>query len=86
MILYLLGLLTFILKRKHLLLLLISLEFFVIIFLILVRKIIYINEINFILKMFLIIRVGEGVLGLSILVNLIRLIRIDYLRSINFIW
>lgn len=84
---YFSGLLSFLLKYNHLLLLLLSLEFIIVslyfgIFLYL-RFICY--EYFFVI-IFLILRVTEGVLGLRILVIIIRSHGNDYFLSFTFLW
>nr|YP_010132051.1 NADH dehydrogenase subunit 4L [Hamaxiella brunnescens]QQD89785.1 NADH dehydrogenase subunit 4L [Hamaxiella brunnescens] len=83
-ILFIMGLFTFISNRKHLLSMLLSLEYIVLsLFLILF---IYLNMINFeffFCMMFLTFSVCEGTLGLSILVSMIRTHGNDYFQSFN---
>lgn len=81
------GLIVFSLKRKHLLLILLSLEFIVLslyfnIFL-------YLRILNyeyFFSIIFLTIRVCEGALGLSILVLIIRTHGNDYILTFSSLW
>nr|YP_010277768.1 NADH dehydrogenase subunit 4L [Cylindromyia intermedia]UHY94309.1 NADH dehydrogenase subunit 4L [Cylindromyia intermedia] len=83
-ILFMMGVLTFVSNRKHLLSMLLSLEYIVLsLFLVLF---IYLNLINyefFFSMMFLTFSVCEGVLGLSILVSMIRTHGNDYFQSFN---
>nr|YP_009185953.1 NADH dehydrogenase subunit 4L [Scaphidium quadrimaculatum]ALO70891.1 NADH deshydrogenase subunit 4L [Scaphidium quadrimaculatum] len=86
-LLYFMGLLSFCLKRKHLLLMLLSLEFIMIIMYFLLM--IYLSYFNFEFYMgmiFLTMSVCEGALGLSILVSLIRTHGNDYFSSFNILW
>nr|YP_009185966.1 NADH dehydrogenase subunit 4L [Sciodrepoides watsoni]ALO70917.1 NADH deshydrogenase subunit 4L [Sciodrepoides watsoni] len=84
---YFSGLLLFCLKRKHLLLMLLSLEFIIIS--LYMNMFIYLslnfNEYYFCL-IFMTMSVCEGVLGLSILVSLIRSHGNDYFQSFNILW
>nr|QEG58689.1 NADH dehydrogenase subunit 4L [Oberea yaoshana] len=81
------GLLVFTLKRKHLLVMLLSLELIVIS--IYLNMYIYFSQINyeyFFLMFFLTMSVSEGVLGLSILVLMIRTHGNDYILSFSSLW
>lgn len=78
------GLLVFRIKRKHLLLILLRLEFIVLsIYLILFIYLRFLGEEYFFSMVFLTFRVCEGVLGLSILVSLIRRHGNDYFQSFS---
>nr|AML26506.1 NADH dehydrogenase subunit 4L [Staphylinidae sp. BMNH 1274665] len=81
------GLLVFSLKRKHLLMMLLSLEFMVIAlyFNLFIYLNNYLNETYF-LMIFLMMSVCEGVLGLSILVSLIRMYGNDYFQTFSMLW
>lgn len=84
---YILGLITFLLKYKHLLLLLLSLEFIVLslyygIFFFLS----FMGYERFFIILYLILSVSEGVLGLGILVIMIRSHGSDYVLGISFLW
>nr|QNE85697.1 NADH dehydrogenase subunit 4L [Schoenomyza litorella] len=83
-VLLLMGLFTFVSNRKHLLSMLLSLEYIVLsLFFILF---IYLNMLNyetFFMLMFLVFSVCEGALGLSILVSMIRTHGNDYFQSFN---
>lgn len=83
-ILFIIGVFTFVFNRKHLLSILLSLEYMVLrLFLLLF---IYLNIINyefFFLIMFLVFRVCEGALGLSILVSIIRTHGNDYFQRLS---
>nr|UEP16615.1 NADH dehydrogenase subunit 4L [Botanophila rubrifrons] len=77
------GVITFVLNRKHLLSMLLSLEYIVLMLYFLLF--IYLNMLNseFFLLMFLTFSVCEGALGLSILVSMIRTHGNDYFQSFN---
>nr|YP_010022832.1 NADH dehydrogenase subunit 4L [Pollenia pediculata]QLY90327.1 NADH dehydrogenase subunit 4L [Pollenia rudis]QOP39680.1 NADH dehydrogenase subunit 4L [Pollenia pediculata] len=83
-VLFIMGVFTFVLNRKHLLSMLLSLEYIVLsLFLILF---IYLNMLEyefFFSMMFLVFSVCEGALGLSILVSMIRTHGNDYFQSFN---
>nr|YP_010263903.1 NADH dehydrogenase subunit 4L [Spilarctia casigneta]UIF93596.1 NADH dehydrogenase subunit 4L [Spilarctia casigneta] len=81
---FIIGNLIFVLKHKHLLIVLLSLEYIVLsMFFFLL---IYLSCIEFdmyMLMVFLVFSVCEGVLGLSILVSMIRTHGNDYFQSYN---
>nr|YP_011011089.1 NADH dehydrogenase subunit 4L [Epilepia dentata]WPW49426.1 NADH dehydrogenase subunit 4L [Epilepia dentata] len=83
-IMFLVGNLIFVSKQKHLLIVLLSLEFIVLsIFFFLV---LYLNNMEnnmYMLMVFLVFSVCEGALGLSILVSMIRSHGNDYFQSFN---
>lgn len=85
-LLFFIGLFAFVSNRKHLLSILLSLEFIVLsLFLIIF---IYLNQINYeryFRLIFLTFSVCEGALGLSILVSIIRTHGNDYFQSFNII-
>lgn len=84
---YISGIISFCLKRKHLLLILISLEFIVLsLFMIIVNLLRYYGYEYYFSIVFLTIRVCEGVLGLSILISLIRSHGNDYFNTFNLLW
>nr|YP_010868514.1 NADH dehydrogenase subunit 4L [Apatetica glabra]WGU20047.1 NADH dehydrogenase subunit 4L [Apatetica glabra] len=87
MIMYMCGILVFCLKRKHLLLMLLSLEFVVLslYFMLFIYLSYYSLEFYFSM-IFLTMSVCEGALGLSILVSLIRTHGNDYFHSFNLLW
>nr|YP_009995502.1 NADH dehydrogenase subunit 4L [Ochthebius uniformis]QNP09957.1 NADH dehydrogenase subunit 4L [Ochthebius uniformis] len=87
MIMYLSGIMMFCFKRKHLLLMLLSLEFIILslYFLMFLSLSYYINEYYFSM-VFMTMSVCEGALGLSILVSLIRTHGNDYFQSFNILW
>nr|ALO77260.1 NADH deshydrogenase subunit 4L [Mikadonius gracilis] len=77
------GLLMFSFKRKHLLMMLLSLEYIVLsIYLILFMYLMVMNEFFFSM-IFLTFSVCEGALGLSILVAMIRTHGNDYFQSFS---
>lgn len=84
---YISGLIVFCIICKHFLIILLSLEFIILslllgLFLILI---IFDYELYFLI-LFIIIVVGEGVLGLSILVSIIRTHGNDYYQRFNILW
>nr|YP_010895284.1 NADH dehydrogenase subunit 4L [Themira nigricornis]WJW73875.1 NADH dehydrogenase subunit 4L [Themira nigricornis] len=83
-VLFFMGLFAFVSNRKHLLSMLLSLEFIVLsLFL---MMFIYLNQMNYesyFSLMFLTFSVCEGALGLSILVSMIRTHGNDYFQSFN---
>nr|YP_011011102.1 NADH dehydrogenase subunit 4L [Epilepia longaduncata]WPW49439.1 NADH dehydrogenase subunit 4L [Epilepia longaduncata] len=83
-IMFLVGNMIFVSKQKHLLIVLLSLEFIVLsIFFFLV---LYLNNLEnnmYMLMVFLVFSVCEGALGLSILVSMIRSHGNDYFQSFN---
>ena len=87
LLIFISGSLVFRINRKHLLLILLSLEFIVlsIYFILIVNLINYQYEYYFSI-IFLTIRVCEGALGLSILVSLIRTHGNDYFQTFNILW
>nr|ADO60409.1 NADH dehydrogenase subunit 4L [Hydrochus sp. BMNH 840193] len=87
MVSYLMGVLSFSIKRKHLLLMLLSLEFVVIsLYLNLFFYLSYFNYEFYFSMIFLTMSVCEGALGLSILVSLIRTHGNDYFQTFNILW
>lgn len=84
--LYLSGLIAFIIERKHLLLILLSLEYIVVSLFLLVFYNLIINFDFFFCIIFLTIRVCERVLGLAILVLIIRNHGNDYVLSFSSLW
>lgn len=79
---YLFGSLSFSLKRKHLLLILLRLEFIIISLYYGLVIYLYIHTYEiFFLIVFLTLRVCESALGLSILVSLMRSFGNDYFRT-----
>lgn len=83
-IIYFIGNIIFVSKHKHLLIVLLRLEFIVLrIFLIIIIYLRYIEYDIYILIVFLVFSVCEGALGLSILVSIIRTHGNDYFQSFN---
>nr|YP_011015284.1 NADH dehydrogenase subunit 4L [Athousius wudanganus]UBS91006.1 NADH dehydrogenase subunit 4L [Athousius wudanganus] len=84
---YFMGLLVFCLKCKHLLLMLLSLEFIVLslYFGMFVCMCLFMYEYYF-LMILLTMAVCEGALGLSILVSMIRSYGNDYFQSFSMLW
>nr|QOV03275.1 NADH dehydrogenase subunit 4L [Hydrellia maura] len=83
-ILFIIGLFVFVSNRKHLLSMLLSLEYIVLVLFFMLF--IYLNLMNyemFFSMMFLTFSVCEGALGLSILVSMIRTHGNDYFQSFN---
>nr|ANJ70700.1 NADH dehydrogenase subunit 4L [Uloma sp. BMNH 1425257] len=81
------GLFVFSMKRKHLLLMLLSLEFVVLsIYYGMFIYLSYLGSDYFFSMVFLTFSVCEGVLGLSILVCLIRTHGNDYFQSFSVLW
>nr|YP_010287568.1 NADH dehydrogenase subunit 4L [Sinomphisa plagialis]UKT61899.1 NADH dehydrogenase subunit 4L [Sinomphisa plagialis] len=83
-IMFILGNMIFVSKHKHLLIVLLSLEFIVLsIFFFMSFLFNYINYDMYMLMVFLVFSVCEGALGLSILVSMIRTHGNDYFQSFN---
>nr|UYX62324.1 NADH dehydrogenase subunit 4L [Orthopygia glaucinalis] len=83
-VMYIIGNLIFVFKGKPLLIVLLSLEFFVLsIFFFLMIYLSYIENNMYMLMLFLTFSVCEGALGLSILVSMIRTHGNDYFQSFN---
>nr|AXS65386.1 NADH dehydrogenase subunit 4L [Cucujoidea sp. 3 KM-2017] len=81
------GLFVFISKRKHMLSMLLSLEFLVLC--LYFNMFLYLNMMNleyFFLMIFITMSVCEGVLSLSIMVSMIRNYGNDNILSLNFLW
>nr|ANJ70323.1 NADH dehydrogenase subunit 4L [Athous haemorrhoidalis] len=87
LIMYFIGLLVFCFKCKHLLLMLLSLEFIVLslYFGLFVCMTFFLYEFYF-LMILLVMAVCEGALGLSILVSMIRSYGNDYFQSFSVLW
>nr|UEV86557.1 NADH dehydrogenase subunit 4L [Leucoma chrysoscela] len=84
LIMFFIGNLIFVLKHKHLLIVLLSLEFIVLsIFFFMVILLSLIDIDLYLLMVFLVFSVCEGALGLSILVSMIRTHGSDYFQSYN---
>nr|AHI16925.1 NADH dehydrogenase subunit 4L [Actias artemis aliena] len=83
-IMFIIGNLIFVSKNKHLLIVLLSLEFIVLsIFFLLLLMLSYIEYDLYMLMVFLVFSVCEGALGLSILVSMIRTHGNDYFQSFS---
>nr|AQM57873.1 NADH dehydrogenase subunit 4L [Dendrolimus houi]UIX22016.1 NADH dehydrogenase subunit 4L [Dendrolimus houi]UKB89063.1 NADH dehydrogenase subunit 4L [Dendrolimus houi] len=84
MLMYIVGNLIFVSKHKHLLIVLLSLEFIVLsIFFFLLIMLNFIENDMYLLMVFLVFSVCEGSLGLSILVSMIRTHGNDYFQSFS---
>nr|QZZ18198.1 NADH dehydrogenase subunit 4L [Bibasis miraculata] len=82
--LFLIGNLIFISKHKHLLIMLLSLEFIILsIYFMMLLYLSFIEYDMYMLMVFLVFSVCEGALGLSILVSMIRTHGNDYFQSFN---
>nr|QVL29404.1 NADH dehydrogenase subunit 4L [Ceratitis rosa] len=82
--LFLMGVFVFVSNRKHLLSMLLSLEYIVLnLFFLLYIYLSLMEYMSFFSMMFLIFSVCEGALGLSILVSMIRTHGNDYFQSFN---
>nr|YP_010364889.1 NADH dehydrogenase subunit 4L [Theretra clotho]UNP54923.1 NADH dehydrogenase subunit 4L [Theretra clotho] len=85
-LMFFIGNLIFVSKNKHLLIVLLSLEFIVLsIFFFFLMYLMMINYDMYMLMVFLVFSVCEGSLGLSILVSMIRTHGNDYFQSFNLI-
>nr|QCX31983.1 NADH dehydrogenase subunit 4L [Amphimallon solstitiale] len=86
-LMYFSGLFSFCIKRKHLLLMLLSLEFIVLgLYFNLYLFLMYFNCEFYFGMIFLTMSVCEGALGLSILVSLVRTHGNDYFQTFNVLW
>nr|YP_010309752.1 NADH dehydrogenase subunit 4L [Gnathium nitidum]UMR54869.1 NADH dehydrogenase subunit 4L [Gnathium nitidum] len=87
MLMFFCGLLVFSLKRKHLLLMLLSIEFMVLaLYFNLFIYLSFLDNDYFFSMIFLTFSVCEGALGLSILVSMIRTHGNDYFQSFSLLW
>nr|YP_009434134.1 NADH dehydrogenase subunit 4L [Hycleus marcipoli]APB02787.1 NADH dehydrogenase subunit 4L [Hycleus marcipoli] len=87
MLMFFCGLMMFSLKRKHLLLMLLSMELMVLsLFFIMFIYLGSLGNDYFFSMIFLTFSVCEGALGLSILVSMIRTHGNDYFQSFNLLW
>nr|YP_009048779.1 NADH dehydrogenase subunit 4L [Apodemia mormo]AID52314.1 NADH dehydrogenase subunit 4L [Apodemia mormo] len=85
-LMFMIGNLIFVSKRKHLLIMLMSLEFIVLsIYFLMMLYLMMINNNMYMLMVFLVLTVCEGALGLSILVSMVRTYGNDYFQSFNLI-
>nr|YP_009731703.1 NADH dehydrogenase subunit 4L [Carpophilus pilosellus]QHR79651.1 NADH dehydrogenase subunit 4L [Carpophilus pilosellus] len=81
------GLLVFSIKRDHLLLMLLSLEFIVLsLYFLIFMYLKFMNYDYFFSMMFLSFSVCEGALGLSVLVSMIRSVGNDYIMMFSSLW
>nr|YP_009175637.1 NADH dehydrogenase subunit 4L [Atrijuglans hetaohei]ALH16794.1 NADH dehydrogenase subunit 4L [Atrijuglans hetaohei] len=81
---FLIGNMIFVSKHKHLLIMLLSLEFMVLSLFFFLMEMLMFSEFDlYILMVFLVFSVCEGALGLSILVSMIRTHGNDYFQSFN---
>lgn len=86
-LIFIVGNLIFVSKHKHLLIVLLRLEFIVLrIFFFLLVYLIFIDYDIYILILFLVFSVCEGALGLSILVSIIRTHGNDYFQRFNLLY
>nr|AXS66295.1 NADH dehydrogenase subunit 4L [Staphylinoidea sp. 2 KM-2017] len=86
-LMYFIGLISFCLKRKHFLLMLLSLEFIILsLFMNLFFTLSMIGYENYFSMVFITMSVCEGSLGLSILVSLMRSHGNDYFQTFNLLW
>nr|ANJ70674.1 NADH dehydrogenase subunit 4L [Stenus boops] len=87
LLMYMMGIISYSLKRKHFLLMLMMLEFLVM----LMYLMLFLMCMNYLfefylLMMFLTMMVCESALGLSILVSIIRSHGNDYFKSMSILW
>nr|YP_009112365.1 NADH dehydrogenase subunit 4L [Prays oleae]AIY61499.1 NADH dehydrogenase subunit 4L [Prays oleae] len=83
-LMFIVGNFIFVSKHKHLLIVLLSLEFIVlVIFFFFVFILNFFSYNMYLLMVFLVFSVCEGALGLSILVSMIRTHGNDYFQSLN---
>nr|YP_010274848.1 NADH dehydrogenase subunit 4L [Gerosis phisara]YP_010968389.1 NADH dehydrogenase subunit 4L [Gerosis sinica]UJV31541.1 NADH dehydrogenase subunit 4L [Gerosis phisara]WNO18704.1 NADH dehydrogenase subunit 4L [Gerosis sinica] len=83
-IMFMIGNVIFVFKHKHLLIMLLSLEFIVLsIYLIMMFYLSFIAFDMYLLMVFLVFSVCEGALGISILVSMIRSHGNDYFQSFS---
>nr|YP_010487105.1 NADH dehydrogenase subunit 4L [Eupatorus hardwickei]UWI70889.1 NADH dehydrogenase subunit 4L [Eupatorus hardwickei] len=87
LIMYFMGLISFCMKRKHLLLMLLSLEFIMLsLYFNLFLYLMYFNYEFYFSMVFISMSVCEGALGLSILVSMVRTHSNDYFQTFNILW
>nr|YP_009136713.1 NADH dehydrogenase subunit 4L [Zinaida jigongi]AKE07318.1 NADH dehydrogenase subunit 4L [Zinaida jigongi] len=83
-IMFMIGNMIFVSKHKHLLIMLLSLEFIILsIYMMLMLYLSFIEFDMYMLMVFLVFSVCEGALGISILVSMIRTHGNDYFQSFN---
>nr|UJG45419.1 NADH dehydrogenase subunit 4L [Agrypnia pagetana] len=81
MINYLMGNFLYSLNRKHLLIILLSLEFIMLnMFFMVYLYTVSVGNSMYFMVLFMVLTVCEGVLGISILMNMIRIFGNDYMR------
>nr|AXS64830.1 NADH dehydrogenase subunit 4L [Cucujoidea sp. 11 KM-2017] len=81
------GCLSFCINRKHLLMMLLSLEFIILsLFFMMFMYLSFIKMEYYFSMIFITMSVCEGALGLSILVSMIRTHGNDYFQSFNVLW
>nr|YP_010936660.1 NADH dehydrogenase subunit 4L [Anomala rufiventris]WKW91629.1 NADH dehydrogenase subunit 4L [Anomala rufiventris] len=86
-IMYFSGLISFCIKRKHLLLMLLSLEYVILgLYFNLYLFLMYFNYEFYFGMVFLTMSVCEGALGLSLLVSMMRTHGNDYFQTFNVLW
>nr|QNP09905.1 NADH dehydrogenase subunit 4L [Ochthebius sp. IBE<ESP> RA617] len=84
---YFSGLLVFCMKRKHLLMMLLSLEFIIIsLYFNMFIYLSYFSNEYYFSMIFMTMSVCEGALGLSLLVSMIRTHGNDYFQTFNVLW
>nr|WKU83782.1 NADH dehydrogenase subunit 4L [Aristosyrphus sp.] len=84
--LIMMGLISFVMNRKHLLSMLLSLEYIVLsLYYLLFMYLVYLDSELYFSMVFLTFSVCEGALGLSILVSMIRSYGNDYFQSFNIV-
>nr|YP_004934969.1 NADH dehydrogenase subunit 4L [Pielomastax zhengi]ADZ62111.1 NADH dehydrogenase subunit 4L [Pielomastax zhengi] len=87
MIMYTCGFYIYSSSRKHLLMLLLGLEYMVLsIFVLVVLYLMFFMKSLFFLVLFLVLSVCEGSLGLSILVSMVRSHGSDFFNSFSLMW
>nr|YP_011004673.1 NADH dehydrogenase subunit 4L [Dercas nina]WPT28313.1 NADH dehydrogenase subunit 4L [Dercas nina] len=87
LVMFFMGNMIFVSKHKHLLIILLSLEFIVLsIYLMMMMYFLMMTYNMYMLMVFLVFSVCEGALGLSILVSMIRTYGNDYFNSYNLLW
>nr|YP_010613661.1 NADH dehydrogenase subunit 4L [Delias belladonna]WAR69292.1 NADH dehydrogenase subunit 4L [Delias belladonna] len=86
-IMFIFGNMIFVSKYKHLLIVLLSLEFIVLsIYFLMMYYFMLFSYDGYMLMVFLVFSVCEGALGLAILVSMIRTYGNDYFQSYNLLW
>nr|QXE45659.1 NADH dehydrogenase subunit 4L [Anthaxia chinensis] len=86
-VMFIVGLVSFCLKRKHFLLMLLSLEFVILSLFFFIFMVLGFYCYEFFFSMlFLTMSVCEGALGLGVMVSMIRTHGNDYFQSFNVLW